>query len=50
MRIANVLDENDPELVAAQSEGGAMTLDEAIELALSLSDSPQTPGQEASPR
>ena len=38
-RIANVLDENDPALVAAQSEGGAMTLDEAIELALSLVES-----------
>ena len=46
-RIANVLDENDPELVAAQSEAGAMTLYEAIELALSLIDSPKTPDEQA---
>ena len=45
MRIANVLDENDPALVAARSEGGAMTLDEAVELALSPIDSPKTPDE-----
>jgi tetratricopeptide (TPR) repeat protein len=49
-RIANVQDENDPALVAARSEGGVMTLDEAIELALSLIDSPKTPDEQAPPR
>ena len=49
-RIANVLDENDPALVAARSEGGAMTLDEAVELALSLIDSPKTPDEQAPTR
>ena len=49
MRITKVLDDNDPALVAAQSEGGAMTLDEAVELALSPIDSP-TPHEQAPPR
>ena len=44
-RIANLLDANDSALVAAQSEGSAMTLDEAIELALSLIDGPKTPDE-----
>jgi len=38
-RIANLLDENDPALVAAHSEGAVMTLDDAVELALSLHSS-----------
>jgi predicted ATPase len=35
-RIADLLDENDPAQVAAQSEGSSMNLDDAVELALSL--------------
>ncbi len=50
MRITKVLDDNDPALVAAQFEGGAMTLDEAIELALSPIDSSPTPAEQAPPR
>ena len=50
MRIANLLDANDSALVAAQSEGSAMTLDEAIELALSLIDGPKTPDEHAPTR
>ena len=38
-RIADLLDENDPALVAAQSEGSLMNLDDAVELALSLASS-----------
>ncbi len=49
-RIANLLDANDSALVAAQSEGSAMTLDEAIELALSLIDGPKTPDEHAPTR
>ena len=49
MRITRVLDDNDPALVAAQSEGAAMTLGEAIEFALSPIDSP-TPAEQAPPR
>jgi predicted ATPase len=49
-RIANVLDENDPALVAAQSEGGALTLDEAIELGLSLIDRAKTSGRQTPSR
>ena len=50
MRITRVLDDNDPALVAAQFEGGAMTLDEAIELALSPIDGSPTPAEQAPPR
>ena len=35
-RIADLLDENDPAQVAAQSEGSLISLDDAVELALSL--------------
>ncbi len=35
-RIADLLDQNDPAQVAAQSEGSSMSLDDAVELALSL--------------
>ena len=48
MRIANVLDENDSALVAAQSEGGAMPLDDAVELALSAV-SPSVTADEQAP-
>jgi hypothetical protein len=38
-RIANVLDGDDPSLIAAPSEGALMKLDDAVELALSLASS-----------
>jgi tetratricopeptide (TPR) repeat protein len=40
MRITGVFDENDPDLVAAQSEGGAMTPEEAVAYALEGLNSP----------
>jgi tetratricopeptide (TPR) repeat protein len=47
MRITKVLDDNDPALVAAQSEGGVLTLDEAVAYALEGLDSP---AEQAPPR